>query len=95
MKDEPSKQPDHAHPIFTRQIGSAKARWKVTLRVRIFEVLQVYTSLDEEAGSDRDPIRAERSSKLDLRDEDAGGLRFDFAEIHLVAPDFQFDVRQI
>ena len=29
MKDEPSKRPDHAHPIFTRQIGSAKARWKV------------------------------------------------------------------
>jgi hypothetical protein len=28
---------------------------------------------------------AEGSSKLDLRDEDAGGLRFDLAEIHLVA----------
>ena len=42
--------------------GSANARWKVTVSIRIFEVSQVLTSrraIDEEAGSDRDPIRPE------------------------------------
>ena len=28
----------------------------------------------------------------DLRDEDASGLRCDLVEVHLVAPEFQFDV---
>ena len=35
-------------------IGSANARWKVTVSIRIFEVLQVLTSrraIDEDAGS--------------------------------------------
>ena len=54
----------------------------------------ISVSLAQELVSDRDPIRAEGSSKLDLRDEDAGGLQFDLAEIHLVAPEFQFDIRQ-
>ena len=34
----------------------------------------------------------ERSKLDDLRDEDASGLRCDLVEVHLVAPEFQFDV---
>ena len=52
-----SHRSNHITPTpFSRSpmIGSANARWKVTVSIRIFEVLQVLTSrraIDEDAGS--------------------------------------------
>ena len=87
-----TSSPRTSNSMFGRSEGLEPAAFLARPRARLICCMSSPEgAIDEEAGSDRDPIRADGSLKLDLRDEDAGGLRFDLAEIHLVAPEIQFD----